>query len=51
MKKSILTEIKNSLKGFNIRFEQMEEIFSDLENISIKTIKSKKQKEKKTLEK
>lgn len=46
--KNILTEIKNSLEGFNIRFEKMEEIFSEFENISIKTMKSEKQKGEKT---
>lgn len=36
--KSILIEIKNSLEVFNIGSEQAEEIFSETENISIKTI-------------
>lgn len=45
--KSIIIEINNSLEGFNIRCEQVEERLSELEDNITGTIQSEGQKEKK----
>lgn len=43
--KSIITEMKISLKGFGGRFEQAEEGISKLENRTMEIINSKEQRE------
>lgn len=44
-KKSTITDMKNSLKEFNSRFEQAEVRINELENRSVESMRSKEQKE------
>lgn len=45
--KNTITQVKNSLEGFNSRLDQAEESVSQLKDTSFEIIQSGKQKEKK----